>query len=88
MSNKRIALSILAFIAVVVYSPLMSLWALETIFQFKVTYSFWSWLAMSWVHLIIFLARASSSTSTTTINAEIPPSALQAVMTNSPKKES
>jgi hypothetical protein len=66
MSKERIAFSIIIFIAVVVYTPLMSLWALETIFQVKITYSVWSWLAMSWIHLIIFLAKSSPNTSPTT----------------------
>lgn len=85
MNNKRIAFSILSFIAVVVYAPLVSLWTLETIFGFKIVYNFWTWLAMSWIHLIIFLARSSSST--TTVTATVPPSVLQAAM-NSSKKES
>lgn len=56
---------------VVVYAPFMSLWSLETVFNFKMIYNFWSWLAMSWIHLIIFLA--SSTSSTTDINATISP---------------
>lgn len=59
MSNKKIAVTILAFIIVIVYSPLMSLWALKTIFQLNIVYNFWSWFAMSWVHLIIFLTRST-----------------------------
>lgn len=82
MNNKQIAISILAFIAVFIYSPLISLWALETIFQLKITYSFWSWLAMTWVHLIIFLARSST---TTTITAA-PPTSFLSSMTNSSKE--
>lgn len=66
MSKERIAFSIIVFIAIIVYTPLMSLWALETIFQLKVTYNVWSWLAMSWVHLIIFFAKPSSNISPTT----------------------
>lgn len=82
MSNKQVAFSILAFIAVVVYAPFMSLWTLETIFRLSIVYNFWSWLAMSWIHLVIFLARSSPSTSTT-INTTIPPSVLQAAMNGS-----
>ena len=88
MSNKQIAVSIITFIAIIVYAPLMNLWALETIFQFKIIYSFWSWLAMSWFHLIIFLIilLTKSSSSTTTVTATITPELLKSVIDNSKKE--
>lgn len=76
MTNKKLAFLILGIMLIVIYSPFMSLWALETVFNFKIVYNFWSWLAMTWVHLIIFLARSFSSTTITTINAQVPPGTL------------
>lgn len=71
MSNKQAALSLLLFIGIVVYAPFMSLWTLETVFQCKIIYNFWTWLGMTWLHIIIFFARPAPS-STIINTAAIP----------------
>lgn len=78
ISNSQIAIAILGFIAVIVYAPLMSLWVFNTIFKLNLEYNFWTWLAMSWVHLIIFISRSTNTT--TTINTSTPSSFYQDII--------
>lgn len=46
------ALGLLVLIAVVLLiGPLISIWALNTLFGLGIAYTFWTWLAMLCVHL-------------------------------------
>ena len=40
---------IVLIIALVIFGPLVTIWALNTLFGLKIAFTFWTWLAMLWV---------------------------------------
>lgn len=77
MSNKQYAITILTSIAIIIYCPLISLWTLNTIFNLNIAYNIWTWLAMSWFHIIIIFIRSTSNN--TTINTITSPEILSSL---------
>lgn len=51
LENIGIVAAILLIIAAIIFGPLMSIWALNTLFSLNIAYTFWTWLAMVWTGL-------------------------------------
>lgn len=51
MENFAIVAVILLIIAAIIFGPLASIWALNTLFSLNIAYTFWTWLAMVWTGL-------------------------------------
>ena len=49
----KIAVFVLFLIVLVLIGPLISIWALNTVFGLGIAYTFWTWLAMAWIGLVI-----------------------------------
>lgn len=51
--TDKVLLVILAIliILILIFGPLISIWALNTLFALSIPYTFWTWLAMFWVGL-------------------------------------
>ena len=47
-------LLVLLIAVLVVAAPLISIWALNTLFSLSIPYTFWTWLAMVWVNIVTF----------------------------------
>ena len=43
-------LIVLVFAAVVLVLPLVTIWALNTMFLLGIEYNVWTWLAAAWLH--------------------------------------
>jgi multidrug transporter EmrE-like cation transporter len=41
-------------ILLIVFSPLITLWALNTLFNLGIAYTIWTWLATAWLSLVTF----------------------------------
>jgi len=54
---------ILFLVAVIVFAPLVTIWALNTVFSLGVAYTFWTWLGILWLQGIIGGAVAASGKS-------------------------
>lgn len=65
--NIKTAITILLVIAIFVYSPLVTIWSINQLTNLNVQYTFWTWLAMNWCHIIIYFFRSNSSIVTTTV---------------------
>lgn len=50
---SKIAVFVLFLIVLVLIGPLISIWALNTLFGLGIAYTFWTWLAMAWIGLVI-----------------------------------
>ncbi len=50
--NKIVALAVLV-VTIVLLGPLISIWALNTLFSLGIAYTFWTWLAMAWVGAVL-----------------------------------
>lgn len=48
---------LLVAMAIIVASPLITIWAVNTLFGLGVEYTFWTWLAMSWIYVLMFGGR-------------------------------
>lgn len=53
MSPLNLALLGILLIILVFVSPIFSIWALNTIFSLAIPMNLWTWLAMSWLHVVI-----------------------------------
>lgn len=42
-------LLILVLIAIIIVAPLVTIWALNTVFSLGIAYSFWTWLGTLWL---------------------------------------
>lgn len=40
-------------IAIVVVGPFVTIWALNTLFGFKIAFTFWTWLASAWLSAVV-----------------------------------
>lgn len=45
---------ILFLIGIVVISPFITIWSLNTLFALGIEYTIWSWLAMVWLSMVTF----------------------------------
>jgi len=45
---------IVLIILLVVFSPLITIWSLNTLFSLSIAYTFWTWLATAWLSLVTF----------------------------------
>lgn len=50
MNDAGVVLVVLAFAAVVFVLPLVTIWALNTLFLLGIEYNVWTWLAAAWLH--------------------------------------
>lgn len=41
-------------ILLIVFSPLITIWALNTLFNLGIAYTIWTWLATAWLSLVTF----------------------------------
>lgn len=49
-----LGISLIVFLILcVVFGPLLSIWALNTLFKLGIEYTFWTWLAMIFVNLTL-----------------------------------
>ena len=53
MNLYLMALLGLLIIVLVIASPLLSIWALNTLFSLAVPTTIWTYLAMLWLHIVI-----------------------------------
>lgn len=45
---------ILFLIGIVVISPFITIWSLNTLFALDIDYTIWTWLAMVWLSMVTF----------------------------------
>lgn len=50
MNDTGVVLVVVVFLAVAMVLPLISIWALNTLFLLGIEYSVWTWLAAAWLH--------------------------------------
>jgi len=50
---------ILFLIAIIVFAPLVTIWALNTVFGVGIAYTFWTWLGTLWLQGIVGGAAAT-----------------------------
>lgn len=50
---SKIAVLVVFIVAIILLGPLISIWALNTVFGLDIAYTFWTWLAMAWIGLVI-----------------------------------
>ena len=50
MNDTGVVLVVLVFAAVVLVLPLVTIWALNTLFLLGIEYNVWTWLAAAWLH--------------------------------------
>lgn len=50
MNDTGVVFLVVVFLAVVMVLPLISIWALNTLFLLGIEYSVWTWLAAAWLH--------------------------------------
>ena len=53
MNDTGVVLVVVVFLAVVMVLPLISIWALNTLFLLGIEYNVWTWLAAAWLHWAI-----------------------------------
>ena len=53
MNTYTLALIGLLVIVLIFVSPLLSIWALNTIFSLAIPTNVWTWLAVAWLHIVI-----------------------------------
>ena len=46
-------LLVLALSLIVVFAPMITIWAFNTLFDFGIQYTFTSWLAVAWIHILV-----------------------------------
>lgn len=54
MNDFGVAMVVLVFGAIVILSPFVSIWALNTLFGLGIEFSLWTWLAGVWLHATLF----------------------------------
>lgn len=45
---------IFLLLLLIVFTPLITIWALNTLFNLGIAYTFWTWLATAWLSLVTF----------------------------------
>jgi len=50
----KIILWVLLIAVLVVIGPIISIWALNTLFKLNIEFTFWTWLALAWLQTICF----------------------------------
>lgn len=50
----KIILWALLILVLIIISPIISIWALNTLFKLNIEFSFWTWLAVAWLQTICF----------------------------------
>lgn len=45
---------IVLLILLIVFSPLITIWSLNTLFNLSIAYTIWTWLATAWLSLVTF----------------------------------
>jgi hypothetical protein len=45
---------IVLLVLLIVFSPLITIWALNTLFALGIDYTIWTWLATAWLSLVTF----------------------------------
>lgn len=53
MNTYTLALIGLLVIVLIIVSPFLSIWALNTLFSLTIPTNIWSWLAVCWLHIVI-----------------------------------
>lgn len=48
-----IILAIIFFLLMLIFSPLLTIWALNTLFSLGIAYTFSTWFAMLWVNMLL-----------------------------------
>jgi multidrug transporter EmrE-like cation transporter len=46
--------AIVLLILLIVFSPLITIWSLNTLFNLGIAYTIWTWLATAWLGLVTF----------------------------------
>jgi hypothetical protein len=55
MSNSRLIIFVIVAIAIIVFSPIATIWSLNTLFSsLAIPYNIWTWLAVVWIHSATF----------------------------------
>lgn len=53
-TNMAVVLGLLALVVIlIVVGPLVSIWAVNTLFGTAIEYSFTTWLATAWLHVLL-----------------------------------
>lgn len=52
---KPLTLAVIGLLVIILVfvSPLLSIWALSTIFSLAIPTNVWTWLAAAWLHIVI-----------------------------------
>lgn len=53
MDFLKVIAFLLSIVVLIIVAPLISIWALNTLFGLQIVTSIWTWLAMTWLHLMI-----------------------------------
>lgn len=51
---------ILFIIGLTIIGPIISIWALNTLFKLNIEFTFWTWLALAWLQSICFTRLGNS----------------------------
>lgn len=51
---------ILFIVGLTLIGPIISIWALNTLFKLNIEFSFWTWLALAWLQSICFTRLSNS----------------------------
>lgn len=49
-----IAFALLLILGLIVVGPLITIWAVNTLFGLGIAYTFWTWLAVVWLQMVTF----------------------------------
>lgn len=50
---------LLGFLTMVILGPLLSIWALNTLFNLGIAYALETWAAMAWFHMLVVSSNAN-----------------------------
>lgn len=53
MDFLKVLVFLLLIVGLIIVGPVISIWALNTLFGLQIATTFWTWLAMTWLHLMI-----------------------------------
>jgi cellulose synthase/poly-beta-1,6-N-acetylglucosamine synthase-like glycosyltransferase len=50
----KLILLIILLLTIVFFAPFITIWSMNTLFALTIPYTFWTWVAMSWLSLVTF----------------------------------
>ena len=75
-ATQNLIIGIVTFFVMFIYAPFITIWVINQLTKLNIQYTIWTWLAVQWLHIIIYFFRSNTSTVT------------NAFITTSPEKKS